>query len=214
MPLRIVLSLQSLFDIQSYEALALGRPPELASVKADASARPDVRAHDDERMDRLNDAIWDGMPKPHHGARAFLDAAPTSRQGCALISEYPALTTNLARSALFGTMATRLGRVYFDADMQHFSDARRHLRRAASDANCPRADCSVLVSNLAHLDAALDLGMTPVPAWPSLWHETRDTPRRNLGAVTLSMPASVAWNGRGQTPQGAGPATGDAPHPH
>ena len=109
----------------------------------------------------LNELIWNSNPEMHETAKAALNQALDQRQHRGFVSEYPLLTTNLARSAALRTGATKLGEICVPNTLKVPFDPKEVLMGLAESLNVSPARCTVLVASKRDRDAAVSAGMTP-----------------------------------------------------
>ncbi|MEL6691886.1 MAG: hypothetical protein AAFQ12_02485 [Pseudomonadota bacterium] len=115
----------------------------------------------DDYLDALNELIWNATPVLHNATEAALKCALDQRVPRGFVSEYPLLTTNLARSAALRTGATRLGEICVPSTLNVPFDPKAALESIAQSLDLVPSDCTVLVASMRDQDAAASAGMTP-----------------------------------------------------
>lgn len=119
------------------------------------------QAHIAGYLDVLNDEIWNAwLPAYDSVSTKLLDPKAYGRP-TGFVSEYPILTTNLLRSAMLRTSATKLGHVTAQTDPLNVQSTAAGLTATASSLGVAHQDVEVLVAHERDFVTALSLGMHP-----------------------------------------------------
>ncbi|MCH2076428.1 MAG: hypothetical protein MK180_06010 [Rhodobacteraceae bacterium] len=109
-------------------------------------------------LEELNDLLWSFPGSGYASVQLALRQARAQGIKRGFISEYPLLTTNLARSAVLRTEASSLGVIYSPNAVEPMC---KSLRNLAASLRVQRRYCRVLVAHPRDFEAAAALGMHP-----------------------------------------------------
>ncbi|MEM9432827.1 MAG: hypothetical protein AAGA12_02805 [Pseudomonadota bacterium] len=156
---------------ESHRIAATWGPSDIASIN-DAASVLDVLNHlpgsSDLRakivrsyLEFLNDQIWASGFGAYQSVSAALADPKGYQRPTGFVSDYPMLTTNLARAAALQTNATKLGTIIAASDPFSAEPVSEALAICAQSLGVSHQDVEVLVARRRDYSAARSLGMRP-----------------------------------------------------
>ncbi|MEO1748147.1 MAG: hypothetical protein AAFR27_05910 [Pseudomonadota bacterium] len=128
-----------------------------------------------EPLNAMNNMLSEASPCLKPAAVAWLSTMELSPAHCALLSEYPLLTTNLARAAVLRDRSTRFGHVYPDAIGGDGADFGAQFQKVAQDMRTTPSKCMVVVTAKTQLRAAQRAGMAAMWSHRQTLHAPKET---------------------------------------
>lgn len=112
-------------------------------------------------LEILNDEIWTASVKAYKSVYNALTDPQAHRRPIGFVSEYPMLTTNLARATALLSNATRLGSVIAPSDPMSIKPMTDAIEACGRTLNVPNDVVEVLVARRCDYMAARSIGMHP-----------------------------------------------------
>lgn len=112
-------------------------------------------------LEILNEEIWTASVKIYKSVYNALMDPQAHRRPTGFVSEYPMLTTNLARATALPSNATKLGSILAPPDLMSIKPMSDALAACGRTLNVPNDGVEVLVARRCDYAAARSIGMRP-----------------------------------------------------
>lgn len=176
-------------------------------------------------LEVLNDLVMSAEIEVYRSVfDALLDPRDYARPK-GFVSEYPLLTTNLARAAALLSNATKLGRIVAPLNILERRPVEEGLAAFAQSLNVPHDEVEVLVARSADFEAARSIGMrpkfikearekTPSAEFSKAQHPRQGTVRVDTQLTPLNHECAVGLRAKGRCGLGSSPRRASRPGLH